>query len=109
MQEKTSSMCLSSGTHTHDIYYSSGVRSTIHVGGVRIFSGNLSSREMSKYDEVRVIVSSLEFRVLRFIDVKCKMSLYILDGQPIPLDFKYPLRKLLAQYCNIFFDNNLLH
>ena len=34
-----------------DIYYSSGVRSTIHVGGVRIFSGNLSSREMSKYDE----------------------------------------------------------
>ena len=27
-----------------------------------------------------------------------------MDGQPIPLDFKYPLRKLLANICSIVFD-----
>ena len=89
-----------------DIFFHSSSVTSINIDAIKIFSGSFNSIDLPAYDEVRIIVSSLEFRLLRFVFCKnIKKTLYIYDGQPIPFDFKYPLRKLLAKTCSRLFDD----
>lgn len=94
-----------------DIFYNSEVESDKIIDQIRVFSDNcfMESKSFNNYDEVRVVTSALEFRLIQFIKKKKKIKLYILDGQPIPFDYKYPLRKIFAKICSlIFYEINIL-